>query len=211
VTGAFALSSNVDFAQIGVKLGTDEFYEYMRRFGVGESTDLSVPVERDEVPAKQEISTSELGQMAFGQGSLAVTPLRMALIASTIANGGVMMRPQLVKQMRVPGRPPLTIPPATGSQAISAETADEVRAMMIAVVRYGTGAAAALPGVTVAGKTGTATHPGGAPDAWFVCFAPAESPRLVVAVVVEDSGYGGVVSAPIARDILAGILPLYPR
>jgi len=211
VTGAFALSSNVDFAQIGVKLGTDEFYEYMRRFGVGEPTDLTVPVERDEVPRKSDVSTSELAQMAFGQGSLAVTPLRMALIAATIANAGVMMRPQLVKQMRVPGRPPLTIPPATGAQAISAETADEVRTMMIAVVRYGTGSAAALPGVTVAGKTGTATHPGGAPDAWFVCFAPAESPRLVVAIVVEDSGYGGVVSAPIARDILAGILPLYPR
>ena len=82
---------------------------------------------------------------------------------------------------------------------------------MIAVVRYGTGSAAGMRGVTVAGKTGTATHPGGAPDAWFVCFAPAEAPRLVVAVVVEDAGYGGVVSAPIARGILEGALPLYPR
>jgi peptidoglycan glycosyltransferase len=211
VTAAFALSSNVDFAQIGVKLGADDFYAYMRRFGVGESTDLPVPVERDEVPAESDISTSELAQMSFGQGSLAVTPLRIALIASAIANGGVMMRPQLVKQIRAPGRKPISIPAATGAQAISAETADEVRSMMEAVVRYGTGTAANLGRVTVAGKTGTATHPGGAPDAWFVCFAPAEAPRLVVAVVVEDAGYGGVVAAPIARTILAGSLPLYPR
>jgi peptidoglycan glycosyltransferase len=211
VTGALALSSNVDFAQIGVKLGVDDFYAYMRRFGVGEPTDLQVPVERDEVPPQSSISESELAQMAFGQGSLAVTPLRMALIAATIANGGVMMRPQLIKQLRVPGRPPLSLPPATGAQVISAETADEVRTMMEAVVRYGTGTAANLGRVAVAGKTGTATHPGGPPDAWFVCFAPAQSPRLVVGVVVEDAGYGGVVAAPIARAILEGTLPLYLR
>ena len=211
VTGAFALSSNVDFGQIGVKLGVDDFYAYLHRFGVGESTDLTVPFERDEVPPKASVTPSELAQMAFGQGSLAVTPLRMALIASTIAAGGVQMQPQLVKQIRVVGRPPLSIPASTGAQVVSAETADEVRAMMIAVVRYGTGTAAALPQVTVAGKTGTATHPGGPPDAWFVCFAPAESPRLAVAVVVENAGYGGVVAAPIAREILAGTLPLYPR
>ena len=211
VTGAFSLSSNVDFAQIAVKLGADDFYNYMRRFGVGEPNDLAVPVERDEVPPENSISPSELAQMAFGQGSLAVTPLRMALVAATIANNGMMMQPQLVKQIRIPGRPPLTIPRATGVQVISAETAAQVRAMMVAVVRYGTGTAASLSRVTVAGKTGTATHPGGKPDAWFVCFAPAESPRLVVAVVVEDAGYGGVVSAPIARDILEAALPLYPR
>lgn len=211
VTGAFALSSNVDFAQIAIKLGPDDFYDYLRRFGVGGATDAPIAVERDEVPAQTSISPSELAQMAFGQGSLAVTPLRMAIIASTVANGGVMMQPQFVKQIREPGKPPITIPAATGAQAISAETADEVRTMMEAVVRYGTGTAAALPNVTVAGKTGTATHPGGAPDAWFVCFAPAQSPRIVVAVVVEDAGYGGVVSAPIARTILAGTLPLYAR
>ena len=211
VTGAFALSSNVDFAQIGVKLGVAAFYQYLSRFGVGEPIDLTVAAERDEVPQQNTISDSELAQMAFGQGSLAVTPLRMAIVAATIADGGSLVQPQFVKQIREPGKPPLTIPPATGAQAISAETADEVRTMMEAVVRYGTGTAAALPNVTVAGKTGTATHPGGPPDAWFVCFAPAEAPRLVVAVVVENAGYGGVVSAPIARAILANALPLYPR
>jgi len=211
VTGAFALSSNVDFAQIGVRLGLDDFYDYLNRFGVGAPVDAPVPVERDEVPAKSDVSQSELAQMAFGQAGLAVTPLRMAIVAASVANGGKLLQPQFVKQIRERGRAPISMPPATGAQAISAETADEVRSMMIAVVRYGTGTAARLPRVTVAGKTGTATHPGGPPDAWFVCFAPAQSPRLVVAVVVEDAGYGGVVAAPIARAILEGALPLYPR
>lgn len=150
--------------------------------------------------------------MAFGQGSLAVTPLRMALVGATIANDGVLMRPQLVKEID-PGGAAAAVKtvPVVWNQPISKQTAQTVRDMMIAVVRYGTGTAARLSNVTVAGKTGTATHPGGPPDAWFVCFAPAEAPRLVVAVVVEDAGYGGAVAAPIARAILAAALPLYAR
>ncbi|HEY5094339.1 MAG TPA: penicillin-binding protein 2 [Candidatus Eremiobacteraceae bacterium] len=211
VTGAFALSSNVDFAQIGVKLGTDDFYAYLQRFGVGGDIGLPVPVSRDDVPPVTSISPSELAQMAFGQGGLTVTPMRMALIASAIANRGTMMRPMLLKEIRIPGRPPLRIPASVWGRPVSSDTADEVRSMMEAVVRYGTGTAAALPSVTVAGKTGTGTHNGAPPDAWFVCFAPAEAPRLAVAVLVEDAGYGGAVSAPIARAILQGSLPLYPR
>jgi peptidoglycan glycosyltransferase len=210
-TGAFALSSNVDFAQIGLKLGLDGYYDYLHRFHVGDEPGLAVPTAQDEVPAKATIVPSELAQMAFGQGGLAVTPLRMALIASTIANGGVMMRPQLVKEFRVNGRLPLSVPPTRWERVLSETTASRLRDMMIAVVRSGTGTAARMPRVTVAGKTGTATHVGAPPHAWFVCFAPAERPRIVVAVVVEDAGYGGVVAAPIARKILEGSLPLYPR
>jgi peptidoglycan glycosyltransferase len=211
LTGAFALSSNVDFAQIGLKLGLDDYYEYLHRFHVGDEPGLAVPTAQDEVPAKATIVDSELAQMAFGQGGLAVTPLRMALVASTIANGGIMMRPQLVKEFRVSGGAPLKVPATSWERTLSATTAAKVRDMMIEVVRAGTGTAARLPRVIVAGKTGTATHPGAPPDAWFVCFAPADRPRLVVAVVIEDSGYGGVVSAPVARKILEGSLPLYAR
>jgi peptidoglycan glycosyltransferase len=211
LTGAFASSSNVDFAQIGVRLGPDDFYAYLQRYQIGSDAGMPIPITRDEVPPEASISQSELAQMAFGQGGLAVTPLRMALVAATIADRGVLMRPSIVKEIRIPGRPPLRIPPAVWDRPISSQTADEVRSMMVAVVRYGTGTAAALPSVTVAGKTGTGTHTGAPPDAWFVCFAPAESPRLTVAVVVEDAGYGGAVSAPIARAILQGSLQLYPR
>jgi peptidoglycan glycosyltransferase len=211
VTGAFALSSNVDFAQIGVKLGADDFYAYLQRFHVGDDTGMAVPVSRDDVPPEVSLSQSELAQMAFGQGGLTVTPLRMALVASAIADHGTMMRPTLVKEIRISGRPPLRVPPAIWDRPVSPETAGEVRSMMEAVVRYGTGTAAAMRSVSVAGKTGTGTHIGAPPDAWFVCFAPADAPRLAVVVLVEDAGYGGAVSAPIARAILEGSLPLYPR
>jgi penicillin-binding protein A len=208
-TGAFALSSNVDFAQIGVKMGLGTFYDYLHRYRVGEDTALAVAVSKDEVPAQATVSDSELAQMAFGQGSLAVTPLRMALVGAAIANDGVLMHPTLVKEVRAHGAAPIRFQPAMWAQPITGQTAEAMRDLMLAVVKYGTGTAAKLPSVDVAGKTGTATHPGGQPDAWFVCFAPAMAPRVVVAVVVEDAGYGGVVAAPVARDILAGTLPLY--
>ncbi len=207
--GAFALSSNVDFAQIGVKIGVPTFYDYLHRYRVGEDVGLGVPVSRDEVPPAATVSDSELAQMAFGQAGLAVTPLRMALIGSAIANHGVLMRPTLVKEIRAPGSSVHTVP-IMWTQPISQQTADDMRDLMIGVVKYGTGTAAKLPDVIVAGKTGTATHPSGPPDAWFVCFAPAQAPRVLVAVVVEDAGYGGVVAAPVARNILANVLPLYP-
>ncbi len=209
--GAFAASSDVDFAQIGLRLGLDGFYEYLHRFHVGDDPQLAIPAARDEVPAKETVSPSELAQMSFGQGGLAVTPLRMALVTSTIANGGVMMRPQLVKEFRSQGSHSLSLPPLVWERVLSRTTADEMRTMMIAVVRRGTGTAARMNGVTVAGKTGTATHVGAPPDAWFVCFAPAEHPRIVVAVIIEDAGYGGAVSAPIAKAILTAALPLYDK
>ncbi|MDQ2816868.1 MAG: penicillin-binding transpeptidase domain-containing protein, partial [Candidatus Eremiobacteraeota bacterium] len=142
---------------------------------------------------------------------LAVTPMKMAFATAAIADGGLMMRPQIIKELRPPRRPPLEVPAEPWGRVASAETAATVRRMMLAVVRYGTGTAAALPGIAVAGKTGTGTHPGGPPDAWFVSFAPAGAPRIVVAIVVEDSGYGGTVAAPIARAITAGALALYQR
>ncbi len=86
---------------------------------------------------------------------------------------------------------------------IDAQTADEVRSLMIAVVQRGTGTAAALDTAQVAGKTGTATNPAGRSHAWFVAFAPADAPRVALAVVVENAGYGGAVAAPIARRVLA--------
>ena len=92
--------------------------------------------------------------------------------------------------------------PETIAEPISADTAREVRELMIAVVQRGTGTAARLPGVTVAGKTGTATNPHGRSHAWFVAFAPAQAPRVAVAVVVENVGYGGTYAAPIAREVL---------
>ncbi len=203
VTTAFALSSNVDFGQIALKTGLDTFYEYLQRFGIGAPLDFQIPASSSEVPPKDDVTAGELAQMGFGQGELAVTPLQMALIAATIANGGDEPRPYIVRQIRRGNVVLSAFPAGTLASPISADTADEVKNMMIAVVERGTGTVASLPGVTVAGKTGTATNPHGQPHSWFVCFAPAENPRAVVAIVVENAGYGAAVAAPVARDVLA--------
>lgn len=206
LTTAFALSSNVDFSQIALKIGKSTFYQYLRAFGFGSDPGLPLPVSPDHVPAESALFPGELAQLGFGQDDLQVTPIRMALVAATIADGGVEPRPFLVREIRRPGGGVTELGPGTLGQPISAETAAEVTNMMIAVVQRGTGRSAALPGITVAGKTGTATNSQGAPHSWFVAFAPAERPRYVVAVVVEHGGYGAAVAAPIVRNVLAAAL-----
>lgn len=206
LTSAFALSSNVDFAQIALKMGVDTFYDYLARWGIGAPLDFQLPAQAARFPPKSEIVPGELAQMAFGQGALLVTPLQMALIGATIANGGDEPRPFIVRQVVRDGIPASVSEPGTLTSPVSSDTAAKVTAMMIAVVQRGTGTPARLPNVAVAGKTGTATNPQGASHAWFVAFAPAQHPRVAVAVVVENSGYGATYAAPIARDVLRAAL-----
>jgi peptidoglycan glycosyltransferase len=202
LTTAFALSSNVDFAQIALKMGVDTFYEYLSRWGIGESLDFQLPAQRAGIPAKAEIVPGELAQMGFGQGALLMTPLQMALIGSTIANAGEEPRPYIVRQVIRNGAVASVYSSSTLANPVSADVAANVTKMMIAVVQRGTGTPAQIPKVNVAGKTGTATNPLGRSHAWFVAFAPAENPRVAVAIVVENVGYGADFAAPIARDVL---------
>jgi peptidoglycan glycosyltransferase len=143
-------------------------------------------------------------QIGFGQGPLAVTPLQMTLVASAIANGGVMMKPHLIADYEFPnGGVYYRTKPEVWKRACSAKAAGEVKAMMASVVEAGTGTAAQLPGIHVAGKTGTAENPHGKTHAWFICMAPADKPQIAMAVLVEEGGVGGTVAAPIARQVLA--------
>jgi peptidoglycan glycosyltransferase len=201
LSGAFALSSNVDFARIALELGVERWFAYAERWQLGRSTEFDLPVVDDHLPARAEVSPSVLAQLGFGQASLLVTPLRMALIGATIANAGTLPRPFLVREI-AQRRAPLATRPETLGTPISASTADTVRDLMVAVVTRGTGTAAALSGVTVAGKTGTATNPQGKSHAWFVAFAPAQAPRVAIAVVIENVGYGGTFAAPVAKRVL---------
>jgi peptidoglycan glycosyltransferase len=201
LAGAFALSSNVDFARIALEIGVDRWFDYAAKWGLGQPAEFDLPVARDHLPDKASVSDGILAQLGFGQASLLVTPMRMALVGSTIAHDGTTLRPYIVR--RIAGRETgIATRPEQIAAPIAADTAREVRALMIQVVARGTGTAARLSGVTVAGKTGTATNPHGASHAWFVAFAPAEAPRVVVAVVVENVGYGGTYAAPIAREVL---------
>jgi penicillin-binding protein A len=202
LTTAFALSSNVDFAQIALKMGVATFYEYLRRWGIGDALDFQLPAQEGRVPPQASVVPGELAQMAFGQGALLMTPLQMALIAATIANGGQEPRPYIVREIVRDGTALSSSEPGTLADPVSSDTAANVTRMMIAVVQRGTGTPAQLPHVVVAGKTGTATNPLGRSHAWFVCFAPAEQPRAVVAIVIENVGYGATYAAPIAREVL---------
>ena len=206
LTTAFALSSNVDFAQIALKMGTDSFYDYLHRWQIGSSLDFQLPAQKAGVPPKDTIVPGELAQMGFGQGALLMTPLQMGLIGSTIANQGSEPRPYIVRQIVRNGAVAGVIGAATLSDPVSADAAANVTKMMIAVVQRGTGTPAALPHVTVAGKTGTATNPLGKSHAWFVAFAPAENPKVAVAIVVENAGYGADFAAPIAKDVIQAYL-----
>ena len=151
---------------------------------------------------------------AIGQQDVAANPLQMALVAAAIGNGGVEMQPRLVTEARDPtGQVIAEFAPQEFSQPLSAANAAALTQMMVGVVESGTGTAAQIPGVTVAGKTGTAQHGEGAnPHAWFVSFAPAEAPEVAVAVIVLDGGSlsseatGGQLAAPIARAVLEAAL-----
>ena len=202
LTTAFALSSNVDFGQIALKMGVDTFYTYIDRWGLGNSLDFQLPAARDSIPPKDGIVPGELAQMGFGQGALLMTPMRMALIGATIANDGNEPRPYIVREVVAGGVTQSSTGPATLVSPVSADVAAKVTKMMVAVVQRGTGTPAQLPHVTVAGKTGTATNPRGRSHAWFVAFAPAEHPRVAVAIVVENVGYGATYAAPVARDVI---------
>ncbi len=220
VTLAQALqhSINAVFCEVGKRLGASRVLEYARRFGFYSRPPLELPSE--EVRPSGLYARGRLfwpkhdyevdpGRLAFGQERLQVTPLQMAMVASAIANRGVLMRPYLVERILQPGGGLLrrTKPKEMG-RPISSTTAARLSQMMEAVVAAGTGTAAQIPGVRVAGKTGTAeTGQADRNTAWFLAFAPADRPRVAVAVVLEgQAGTGGATAAPIARRVLETLL-----
>ena len=153
------------------------------------------------------MDVAHVAQAAFGQGEVLASPLEMALVTAAVANDGRMMKPYIVdKVTSARGTVLTTADPAVWSQPISSATAATLKDLMLRVVRSGTGTAAALGGVQVAGKTGTAEVADAESHAWFVSFASAEDPSVVVAVIVENAGTGGSVAAPIARKVMAAAL-----
>ena len=220
---SFRRSCNTTFGRIGLDLG-ERLIDGLRAFGIGEDVPFDLPEARSGGPAAGTFGRNKpsFANAAIGQGDVAVTPLQMATVAAAIANGGVLMAPHVVREIRdQDGEVIRRIGPDEWKRAVSPATAAAVTQMMISVVRSGTGTAAAVPGTTVAGKTGTAEAPAGpgessAPHAWFIGFAPAEAPRFAIAVIVErggdlgDEATGGRVAAPVARDVLARLLALPP-
>jgi peptidoglycan glycosyltransferase len=215
ISDAFKISCNTAFAGLGLKVGINALDAQAKAFGIGQSEDIPLPVVASQFAADANEPNTALS--AIGQYDDALTPMQAAMIAGAIANNGVEMKPYLVSQLRGPDASVLsTTSPAPLRRSVSPQVAAQVKQIMELVVSGGTGTAAQIPGVTVAGKTGTAQHgttdehlP---PHAWFVAFAPADHPTIAVAVLVEDGGSlgsdatGGAVAAPIARSVMCAVL-----
>jgi penicillin-binding protein A len=222
LTKALTDSVNTVWAQVAQNVGRPTMTRYMKRFGFYAQPPIDLP--SDEVrksrpfdfkgrPFRPGSPNEDIGRIGIGQGGLLVTPLQMAMLAAAVANGGKLMEPRLTsKIVNVDGQTVQTITPTVLDQVMSPKTASEVNQMMRTVVDEGTGTPARLgSGISFAGKTGTASigaTGSGLTQPWFIGFAPADNPKVAIAVTIEKTQgqFGGQVAAPIARDIVQALL-----
>jgi penicillin-binding protein A len=215
---ALAHSINTVYAQVAEHVGKSTLAGYMERFGFDQKPRLDFPADEMTASGEHEGETVlaptspkvDLGRLGIGQDKLEVTPLQMAEVASAIADHGTLMVPHLTQRVvDAEGSTVQTVSPRVQSVVMKPSTAGAVRTMMEAVVEEGTGQAAQIPGVQVAGKTGTAqTQFGDAiNNVWFVAFAPAADPRVAIAVTLEAvPGEGATFAAPVARAVIESLL-----
>jgi penicillin-binding protein A len=217
LTTALTKSINTVWAQVAESLGKPTMKRYMERLGFDRRPPIDLPADERQPSGEYRGGrlldpTSrfvDVGRMGIGQDKLQVTPLQMALVAASVANGGKLVKPHLTDRVVDPdGRTVERIKPETYSEVMKPATATAVGQMMSQVVKEGTGTAAALQGIEVAGKTGTAETPqAGLNQVWFIAFAPVQSPRVAIAVTIERSaGFGGEVAAPIAKTVMEALL-----
>ena len=212
LVGATQVSCNIWYALTGLETGGAELVEFAGRLGFGKPLPFELPTAISQVTNGTGdapggfVDDVELANAAYGQGETFVTPLQMALVASTVASGGELRRPRLVTAIKGEGGT-RTIGPQTVERVIDGGDAAAINEAMVAAVetergqRYTTGAK--IPGVTTAGKSGTAELGGrGEPHSWFIGFAPAEAPRVAIAVLVEEAGRGAEVAAPMAGNLM---------
>jgi peptidoglycan glycosyltransferase len=220
-TTALTNSVNVVFAKLGEQVGSKTLVDYMERFGFYKDPQLDYPESEMRASGVRNSASQlvtdgfDVGRVAIGQGGaegqIQVTPLQMAEVAGAVANGGKLIRPRLTDRIvGQDGRVEEQIDPAQQSQVMKPETAEQLTEMMANVVREGTGTEAALSGVNVAGKTGTAeVRNQTLNQVWFIGFAPVEAPRYAIAVTLEDQplgSSGGTDAAPLAAQVLQTLL-----
>ena len=212
LTEALMRSCNAAFGKIGLELGDDALRAQAEKFGFNQA--FEVPMRSVASYFPENPDPPQTAQSAIGQFDVRATPLQMAMVAAAVANRGVLMAPYLVQQVQAPDLSVIdSARPREVGTAVSPQTAAELAEMMTAVVDDGTGTNAQIPGVKVAGKTGTAQQGGGRkPHAWFVSFAPSDTEaQVAVAVVIEDGGgaaevSGNQLAAPIARAVMEAVL-----
>lgn len=211
---AFAKSCNTAFVELGLDVGTDKFRSTAKAFGLDRPLD-PIPLQVAESTVGPIDDEPALGISAIGQKDVALTPLQNAMVAATIANGGVTMQPQLVNSLSAPDLEDIsTAKPHQLRRAVPPQVADTLTELMIGAERA-TQQKGAIPGVQIASKTGTAEHGtdprNTPPHAWYIAFAPAQQPKVAVAVLVQDGGdhlsaTGGALAAPVGRAVIAAAL-----
>jgi penicillin-binding protein A len=218
LTEGLVKSVNTVYAQVAEHLGSGTLARYMNRFGFDRKPQLDYPSEQmsasGEYLGPRPLAPSsryvDVGRMGIGQDKLQVVPLQMAEVAAAVANRGRLMAPHLTDRIVDPeGRTVLTAAPRVQSVVMKPSTAVSLTTMMEAVVTEGTGTAAQIPGVRVAGKTGTAETQIGAAinNVWFIAFAPAQNPRVAIAVTLQGvPGQGAEFAAPVARQVMETVL-----
>lgn len=212
LSDALRISCNTSFAILGNDLGQDKLRAQAQDFGF--NTVLEVPLRVTASSFPDELNAPQTALSAIGQFEVKSTPLQMAMVSAAIANGGKSMEPYLIEKVLSPKfNTVFEASPKKFGNPVTPQVAQGLTEMMVSVVEQGTGTAAKIKGVSVAGKTGTAEHaPGKSPNAWFTGFAPADDPKVAVAVIVEEGGdlgneaTGGAVAAPIARAIMQAVL-----
>lgn len=199
---SLTISCNVAFAQMGVELGQKTLEKKAEEFMFNKEIPFSINTKKSRFPTKN-MDKAALASTSIGQGELLVTPLNMALMAASIANDGEMMEPRLVKEVIDSDNNVIKdFEPEVLSTVTTSDIANNITDMMVSVVENGTGKKASIRGINVAGKTGTAEN-NKKDHSWFVAFAPADNPKIAIAIVLEnDGGTGGSTAAPIARNIL---------
>ncbi len=197
-----------------LKVGLDRWSKYAAMFGFGQTTGIDIPEENsglipstqyyDRVYGKGGWTQGYLVSLGIGQGEVGVTPLQMAVYASELANEGYFYQPHAVRGVKIKRTGRIdSVQYISRMMDVQKSTWDIVRnGMRLAVLPGGTGTAALIPGIEIAGKTGTAQNPHGKDHAWFIGFAPYENPKIAVAVIFENAGYGGTEAAPIAGRLM---------
>lgn len=213
---ALDVSCNVSFGWMAGKVGQKALAEQAHAFGFGQDYLDSLPMNPSQFTAKdgENLNAPELAQTGIGQFEVAATPLQMAMVTAAIANGGDLMKPYVVSKVRSPDLKVIdSTDPESLGQAVPGKVADELKKMMVSVVTSGTATTAAIDGVDVGAKTGTAqSTPDRPPYAWFVALAPADDPKVAVAVLVESSGTardeisGSGLAGPIAKSVIEAVL-----
>lgn len=200
---ALAYSSNVVFVQVGLAAGGAAIRDMAQHIGMFQEPNLGVPAVASHLPSLKDLSSDRaIAQVSIGQGEAWVSPLHMAMMTATIANGGYTVQPYLVQSVGGEN----VVPPQTHTRVINEKVVEFVTDAMREVVRRGTGTRAAVKGATVYGKTGTADNPGGKPHAWFIGFATMKTGTIAVAAVVENAGTGGYQAAPIVAKVIAAAM-----